>query len=341
MDDLANYKDLPAGTLALANRSDWRSARALASRPKLLLLDELMAGLTSTEVTKAIERHRRTQVAARDHRHHDQHVMQAIMKVSEPHRRAGEREEDRRRERTQATANPTVIPSLSRRRLQCLTVQRPQCGLPESPGCSGTSASKSRRRSVPSLWSVPTGREDHALEDHLQMMDLDGTVSVPRKRIDTVRANDIVNWGSPTCGEPQALHRDDDQENLEIRSLCPGVVEGSTRNHQVGLRYLFPRLQERSRTASPDAQRWASSRCRHGTGTHVEAPESSMIVDEPSIGWRRWSYQGGSRYSRLCTRSITILLVKQNVPPDALIAQPRLRAGEWQARSGRPVLHAP
>jgi branched-chain amino acid transport system ATP-binding protein len=80
--DLTPLKDLPAGDLTLANQKRLEVARALASDPELLLLDELMAGLTATEVAEASEdvlqlRDRGLTVIMIEH------VMQAIMKVSD------------------------------------------------------------------------------------------------------------------------------------------------------------------------------------------------------------------------------------------------------------------
>jgi branched-chain amino acid transport system ATP-binding protein len=52
---LANMSRTPAKDLTLANQKRLEVARALATRPELLLLDELMAGLTYTEVAQAME----------------------------------------------------------------------------------------------------------------------------------------------------------------------------------------------------------------------------------------------------------------------------------------------
>ncbi len=77
---LSAMRATPAKDLTLANQKRLEVARALATRPELLLLDELMAGLNPTEVAQAMELVTRIQ---------DkgitifmiEHVMKAIMSV--------------------------------------------------------------------------------------------------------------------------------------------------------------------------------------------------------------------------------------------------------------------
>jgi branched-chain amino acid transport system ATP-binding protein len=53
--NFADKKDEPAGNLTIADRKRLEIARALATEPKLLLLDEVMAGLRPAEVDEMVD----------------------------------------------------------------------------------------------------------------------------------------------------------------------------------------------------------------------------------------------------------------------------------------------
>jgi len=81
--DLAQYAEREARSLTLPDRKRLEVARALATRPKLLLLDEVLAGLRPMEVDRMVE-------ILRDLNRRDglailmiEHVMRAVMSLSD------------------------------------------------------------------------------------------------------------------------------------------------------------------------------------------------------------------------------------------------------------------
>jgi branched-chain amino acid transport system ATP-binding protein len=79
MDD---RKDIRAGNLTIADRKRLEIARALATRPKLLLLDEVMAGLRPTEVDEMVAIIKRLREGGMTI-FVIEHIMRAIMALSD------------------------------------------------------------------------------------------------------------------------------------------------------------------------------------------------------------------------------------------------------------------
>ena len=75
--------DQPAATLTLADRKRLEVARALATRPRLLLLDEVMAGLTPTECDQMVEVFRGLHRAGGLTILLIEHVMRAVMALAQ------------------------------------------------------------------------------------------------------------------------------------------------------------------------------------------------------------------------------------------------------------------
>jgi branched-chain amino acid transport system ATP-binding protein len=80
---LGAKRDAPASALTLPDRKRLEVARALATRPKLLLLDEAMAGLRPTECDQMIEVFRRLNVAEGLTILLIEHVMRAVMALAQ------------------------------------------------------------------------------------------------------------------------------------------------------------------------------------------------------------------------------------------------------------------
>ncbi len=79
---LADRAQLPARSLTIAGKKRLEVARALAAKPKLLLLDEVLAGLNPTEVAQMIELVRQIRDSGVSV-FMIEHIMQAIMSLSD------------------------------------------------------------------------------------------------------------------------------------------------------------------------------------------------------------------------------------------------------------------
>jgi branched-chain amino acid transport system ATP-binding protein len=79
---LADRRDLPAAALTLAGRKRLEVARALATQPRLLLLDEVLAGLNASEANDALDLIRRLRETRMLSIIIIEHVMKALMRLS-------------------------------------------------------------------------------------------------------------------------------------------------------------------------------------------------------------------------------------------------------------------
>ena len=80
---LGAKRDLPASSLTLPDRKRLEVARSLATRPKLLLLDEVMAGLRPTECDQMVEVFRALNRAEGLTILLIEHVMRAVMALAQ------------------------------------------------------------------------------------------------------------------------------------------------------------------------------------------------------------------------------------------------------------------
>lgn len=81
--ELGSRADEPASSLTLSDQKRLEIARALGAQPSLIMFDEVMAGLTATEVNRLLQSIRTIQQAKSLTILFVEHVMQAVMRLSD------------------------------------------------------------------------------------------------------------------------------------------------------------------------------------------------------------------------------------------------------------------
>ena len=115
--ELAPFADRPASALTLAGRKRLELAKSMAMQPKVLMLDEVNAGLNSSEIDGALRLIR--QIAERGVTILIiEHLMKVVMSLARARAGAASRQADRRGKRREHGAGQERHRSLSRREVR-------------------------------------------------------------------------------------------------------------------------------------------------------------------------------------------------------------------------------
>ena len=332
--DLYDKRQQKASSLTLPDRKRLEVARALATDPKLLLLDEVMAGLRPTETDRL--------VAVLKALNHDtgltivliEHVMRAVMALAAPHRRPASRRADRRWPARGRRARCRRDRVLSRRgdAGMILACRRPRSLLRRRPGARRRVAGIEEGTIVAIVGANGAGKTS-------LIRTVAGMYRPARGRI-LYRGEDIAGWPSHRVCDlgigqvaegRQVFPSLSVAENLAMGAMLPRA-RGERQRNLDRVMTMFPRLAERRRQAAGtlsggEQQMLAIGRCLMGS------PDLIMF-DEPSLGLAPLAVQGVLKtIGELNASGITCVLVEQNVA-----ASLKLAAHAYVIENGRVVL---
>ncbi len=198
--DLGALADVPVMDLPFGTQKRVELGRALASEPKLLLLDEPAGGLNHEEVETLMELLRRIRVRARPddaagrapHEHGDAHLR--------PGRRARLRQEDRRRHAGRGAGQRRRHPRLSRgRRVNARRSRSSTCAAWRRStgrrGCCTASTSPSREGGITAILGANGAGKTTLLRAVCDMIRTSGEVRFAGTRIDGQATETIVRLG--------------------------------------------------------------------------------------------------------------------------------------------------
>ena len=320
---LLDRGDQPSGSLNVAQKKRLEMARALAARPYLLLLDEVLAGLNPSEIASMMA----TVRAIRE----DgisilmiEHVMQAIMSIS-----------DRILVLDYGTLIATGLPEEVANNPQVIEAY---LGDPENDGATAGGVDymailevndiASGYEGVQILWGVNLKLEPGKLTTLVGsngvgkttllktvmglMAPINGSVSFQGEDVTNLSAHARANAGMVLVPEGRQLFTEMTiYENLEMGAFSPRAR--ATFNQNLDKVYeLFPRLKERTRQKAGTLSGGEQQMVAVGRGLMAE-PEVLML-DELSLGLSPLlALTLFEALTRLKKTGLTMLLVEQNV----------------------------
>jgi branched-chain amino acid transport system ATP-binding protein len=321
--NLARQLDEPVGRLTVAGRKRLELARALATQPKLLLLDEVMAGLTPTEIEEVVEiirgiRGLGVTVLLIEH------VMQAVMRLSEHTWVLSDGRIIAEGRPAEIAAHPRVIeaylgPGAARAWRRHDDGAGDDLASPryEAVGRNGPVSSMSfrcdRRGEIVAVLAAT------ALQVHADQRHTDLRRSGARSGSTTVLAGvGRVAAGLVQVPEGRRIFPNlTVRENLELGSYRRGKANRARNLERVT--GLFPRLGERSGQSAGTLSGGEQQMLAIGRGLMSEP--RLLILDEPSLGLSPLLVEEIFGLIRSMNRDgLTILLVEQNVMQSLSIA---------------------
>ena len=312
--DLADKRTLPAASLTLPDRKRLEVARALATGPKLLLLDEVMAGLRPAETDRMVAILQQTQSRYRHHHPADRTRHARRDGAGRPGPGAASWQDNRRRNACRGGARSGGHRLLSRRRGDglMLTVRELDVFHGDVQALDGVSFDVPEGKIVAIVGANGAGKTS-------LIRAIAGMLRPWRGRI-TFRETDITGWPSHrVCNTGIGQVAEGRQvfpmltvrENLEVAALLPRARRNRAQNLAQVLA-MFPILAERAGQAAGtlsggEQQMLAIGRCLMGR------PDLIMF-DEPSLGLAPAIVQSVLATIRDLNRDgLTCILVEQNV----------------------------
>ena len=312
--DLDSKAHLPASSLTLPDRKRLEVARALATRPRLLLLDEVMAGLRPTECDQIVAVFRELNRAEGLTILLIEHVMRAVMALAGQIGGAAPRRGHRARHAAGSGARPGGAGVLPRRgdRSLMLSVRNLDLYYGDAQALSDVSLEVGKGEIVAIVGANGAGKS--SLIRCIAGMEVSLRAPFASRNATSRASNPTRSATSASARSPKAARCSPPSRcSRTCRwARCCRARAPARRRRLQDVFAMFPRLGERKdqlagTMSGGEQQMLAIGRCLMG------APELIMF-DEPSLGLAPLVVQEVLHTIRLLNeRGLTILLVEQNV----------------------------